>query len=177
MLQAGSTADALSQAGYIRYVPPTGVRACQANAYQANAVKPTLSNQRLSSVTLVRSAADAPARRRVTSTFSSTTPSGLAWPAPDFKVLVLVRLACFESRVGYRTRSKMSSSFCIHSLRARTGHQTATMEEAFGKSFAKAQQLHGVSLSSFIASVSLSAVMFTIEVLVFLAIRKRFPDL
>ncbi|CAN9176637.1 unnamed protein product [Alternaria alternata] len=51
------------------------------------------------------------------------------------------------------------------------------MEEAFGKSFAKAQQLHGVSLSSFIASVSLSAVMFTIEVLVFLAIRKRFPDL
>ena len=59
----------------------------------------------------------------------------------------------------------------------RTGHQTATMEEAFGKSFAKAQQLHGVSLSSFIASVSLSAVMFAIEVLVFLAIRKRFPDL
>lgn len=145
-------------------------------------VKPTLSNQRLSSVTLVRSVADAPARRRVTSTFSSTTPSGLAWPAPDFKVLVLVRLACFESRVGYRTRSKVSSSFCVHSLRARThivrtGHQTTTMEEAFGKSFAKAQQLHGISLSSFIASVSLSAVMFTIEVLVFLAIRKCFPDL
>jgi hypothetical protein len=95
---------------------------------------------------------------------------------------VLVRLACFESRVGYRTRSKVSSPFCTHSLRAkthivRTGHQTTTMEEAFGKSFAKAQQLHGVSLSSFIASVSFSAVMFTIEVLVFLAIRKRFPDL
>jgi energy-coupling factor transporter transmembrane protein EcfT len=51
------------------------------------------------------------------------------------------------------------------------------MEEAFGKSFAKAQQLRGVSLSSFIASVSLSAVMFAIEVLVFIAIRKRFPDL
>jgi hypothetical protein len=51
------------------------------------------------------------------------------------------------------------------------------MDEAFGRSFAKARQLHGVSLSSFIASVSLSAVIFTVEVLVFLVIRKRFPDL
>ena len=172
MLQASSTADALSQASYIRYVLPTGARACQASA-----VKPTPVFRHASAV-----------RRgcACSSTgdlhFLQHNPSGLAWPAPDFKVLVLVRLVCFESRVGYRTRSKVSSSFCIHSLRARThivrtGHQTATMEEAFGKSFAKAQQLHGVSLSSFIASVSLSAVMFTIEVLVFLAIRKCFPDL
>ncbi|KAI0569595.1 RSN1-7TM multi-domain protein [Pyrenophora tritici-repentis] len=50
------------------------------------------------------------------------------------------------------------------------------MDESFGKSFAKAQQLHGISLSSFVASVSLSAVIFTLEVLVFLIIRKRFPD-
>jgi hypothetical protein len=83
-------------------------------------VKLTLSSQRLSSVTLVRSVADAPARRRVTSTFSSTTLSGLAWPAPDSKVLVLVRLACFKSKVGYRTYLKVSSSFCIYLLRAKT---------------------------------------------------------
>ncbi|KAJ6201955.1 hypothetical protein J3E72DRAFT_182161 [Bipolaris maydis] len=50
------------------------------------------------------------------------------------------------------------------------------MDDSFGKSFAKAQQLHGISLSSFIASVSLSAVIFTLEVLVFLVIHKRFPD-
>jgi hypothetical protein len=57
------------------------------------------------------------------------------------------------------------------------GNQNTAMDETFGKSFAKAQQLHGVSLSSFIASVSLSALIFTVEVLVFLFIRKRFPDL
>jgi hypothetical protein len=51
------------------------------------------------------------------------------------------------------------------------------MDESFGKSFAKAQQLHGISLSSFIASVSVSAVLFSLEVLVFLIVRKRFPDL
>jgi hypothetical protein len=51
------------------------------------------------------------------------------------------------------------------------------MDESFGKSFAKAQQLHGISLSSFIASVSLSAVIFTLEVLVFFFVRKHFPDL
>jgi hypothetical protein len=57
------------------------------------------------------------------------------------------------------------------------GNQNIAMDETFGKSFAKAQQLHGVSLSSFVASVSLSALIFTVEVLVFLIIRKRFPDL
>jgi hypothetical protein len=51
------------------------------------------------------------------------------------------------------------------------------MDESFGKSFAKAQQLHGISLDSFIASISLSAVIFTLEVFVFLFVRKRFPDL
>jgi len=50
------------------------------------------------------------------------------------------------------------------------------MDEYFGKSFAKAQQLQGISLSSFVASVSLSAVIFTLEVLVFFIIRNRFPD-
>jgi hypothetical protein len=51
------------------------------------------------------------------------------------------------------------------------------MDESFGNSFAKAQQLHGISLSSFVASVSLSAVIFTLEVLLFLIIRQRFPDI
>jgi hypothetical protein len=51
------------------------------------------------------------------------------------------------------------------------------MDESFGKSFAKAQQLSGISLNSFIASVSVSAVIFSLEVLVFLIVRKRFPDL
>jgi hypothetical protein len=70
----------------------------------------------------------------------------------------------------------------IHRLYTRvynigTDKKTNAMNESFGKSFAKAQQLHGVSLSSFIASVSLSAVFFSLEVLVFLIVRKRFPDL
>jgi hypothetical protein len=58
-----------------------------------------------------------------------------------------------------------------------TDKKTNAMDESFGKSFAKAQQLHGISLGSFIASVSFSAVIFSLEVLVFLIVRKRFPDL
>ncbi|EUC27184.1 hypothetical protein COCCADRAFT_31268 [Bipolaris zeicola 26-R-13] len=50
------------------------------------------------------------------------------------------------------------------------------MDNTFGKSFAKAQQLQGISLGSFIASVSFSAIIFTLEVLFFLIIRKRFPN-
>ncbi|CAE7219857.1 RSN1 7TM multi-domain protein [Pyrenophora teres f. teres] len=51
------------------------------------------------------------------------------------------------------------------------------MDRSFGKSFGKAQQLHSISLNSFIASISLSAVLFSVEVLVFLIVRKHFPDL
>jgi hypothetical protein len=51
------------------------------------------------------------------------------------------------------------------------------MDESFGNSFAKAQQFYGISLSSFIASISLSATIFTVEVLVFFIVRTRFPDL
>jgi hypothetical protein len=51
------------------------------------------------------------------------------------------------------------------------------MNESFRESFGKAQQLQGISLCSFIASVSLSAVIFTLEVLVSLILRKRFPNL
>ncbi|KAI1551660.1 integral membrane protein [Pyrenophora tritici-repentis] len=51
------------------------------------------------------------------------------------------------------------------------------MDESFANSFAKAQQFYGISLSSFIASVSLSTVIFTLEVLVFFIVRKRLPDL
>ncbi|EMD66414.1 hypothetical protein COCSADRAFT_169357 [Bipolaris sorokiniana ND90Pr] len=50
------------------------------------------------------------------------------------------------------------------------------MDNTFEQSFTKAQQLQGISLGSFIASVSFSAIIFTLEVLAFLAIRKRFPD-
>jgi hypothetical protein len=51
------------------------------------------------------------------------------------------------------------------------------MDESFGKSFAKAQQLYSISLSSFIASVSVSAALLLLEALVFLIVCKRFPDL
>ncbi|KAJ6280863.1 hypothetical protein J3E71DRAFT_178613 [Bipolaris maydis] len=51
------------------------------------------------------------------------------------------------------------------------------MDNTFGKSFSKARQLHGVSLSSFIASISLSVVIFLLEVILFLTIRTRFPDI
>jgi hypothetical protein len=51
------------------------------------------------------------------------------------------------------------------------------MDLAFSSSFTKAQQLNGVSLSSFVASVSTSLIAFVLQVLVFLVIRKRLPDI
>jgi hypothetical protein len=51
------------------------------------------------------------------------------------------------------------------------------IDESFANLFAKAKQFYGISLSSFIASVSLSTAIFTLEVLVFFIIRKRLPDL
>jgi hypothetical protein len=65
----------------------------------------------------------------------------------------------------------------IRVYNAGTDKKSNAMDESFGKSFAKAQQLSGISLNSFIASVSVSAVIFSLEVLVFLIVRKRFPDL
>lgn len=44
-------------------------------------------------------------------------------------------------------------------------------------SFGKAQQLNGASLSSFLASLSTSFALFALEVLVFFAIRGRFPEI
>jgi hypothetical protein len=78
--------------------------------------------------------------------------------------------------------TKRPSPLRVHRLytgvyNAGTDKKINTMDEPFGKSFAKAQQLHGISLNSFIASISLSAVLFSLEVLVFLIIRKHFPDL
>jgi hypothetical protein len=51
------------------------------------------------------------------------------------------------------------------------------MDDTFEKSFLEAYQLCGVSLSLFIASISLSVVMFLLEVFLFLTIRTRFPNL
>lgn len=51
------------------------------------------------------------------------------------------------------------------------------MDEPFGKSFAKAWQLYSIFLSSFFAYVSCSAVISTLEVLVFPIVGNCFPDL
>ncbi|KAJ6284209.1 hypothetical protein J3E71DRAFT_360383 [Bipolaris maydis] len=51
------------------------------------------------------------------------------------------------------------------------------MDDTFEKSFSKANQLYGASLSSFIASIFLSVIIFLLEVILFLTIRTRFPDI
>jgi hypothetical protein len=51
------------------------------------------------------------------------------------------------------------------------------VDSTFSNSFTKAQQLHGVSLSSFVASVSISSMIFAVEVLIYLVIRARLPDI
>ena len=82
------------------------------------------------------------------------------------------------------SRGRVEETFVltIHLLYIRvysvgTDKNIDAMDESFGESFGKAQQLQGISLCSFIASVSLSAVIFTLEVVVFLIVHKRFPDL
>jgi hypothetical protein len=55
--------------------------------------------------------------------------------------------------------------------------QPGLMDSTFSNSFTKAQQLHGVSLSSFVASVSISSMIFAVEVLIYLVIRARLPDI
>jgi hypothetical protein len=62
---------------------------------------------------------------------------------------------------------------CIHkTLNRKT---VMAMDLDLSKSFAKAQHLNGISLSSFLASISISFTIFAIEVLVFLLIRSRLP--
>lgn len=45
------------------------------------------------------------------------------------------------------------------------------------ESFGKAVDLRGVSLSSFLASISASTALFAVEVFVFFIIRGRFPEI
>ncbi|KAF2818091.1 DUF221-domain-containing protein [Ophiobolus disseminans] len=51
------------------------------------------------------------------------------------------------------------------------------MDLVLNKSFLKVQQLSGASLSTFMASISISTLVFALEVLIFLVIRKRLPDI
>ncbi|KAF1967647.1 DUF221-domain-containing protein [Bimuria novae-zelandiae CBS 107.79] len=59
----------------------------------------------------------------------------------------------------------------------RTATDSPPADLDFNNSFAKAQQLSGVSLSSFLASLSTSLAIFALEILVFFAIRGRFPEI
>lgn len=51
------------------------------------------------------------------------------------------------------------------------------MDVAVSSSFGKAQQLSGISLSTFIASISTSVAVFGVELLLFILVRYKFPHL
>ena len=59
----------------------------------------------------------------------------------------------------------------------RTATDSPLADLDINRSFAKAQQLSGASLSSFLASLSTSLALFALEVLVFFVIRGRFPEI
>jgi hypothetical protein len=105
-----------------------------------------------------------------------TASSGLAPPTGALQMLLMVTLAFFQRRVE-ETCVLTIHRLYIRVYRVGTDKNINAMDESFRKSFGKAQQLQGISLCSFVASVSLSAVIFTLEVVVFLIVRKRFPDL
>lgn len=55
--------------------------------------------------------------------------------------------------------------------------EVQTSSQAVSESLGKARQLSGVSLSSFIASISTSAALFLIQVVLFLTIKSKFPSI
>jgi hypothetical protein len=57
------------------------------------------------------------------------------------------------------------------------GVYPASADLGFGQSFTKAEQLSGVSLGSFIASVSTSVTIFAVEVILFFILQRQLPSI